>query len=237
MWCRGWWRRVREACEQRDPWSRGLQALLSPLRTFSVWLSSRPLKPSPRPQTLSGILVRWHGRLGDPAAEQLRGLLAATLRDSASPAFDVALTTASEIAIPEARETLLALLCDARLASESARSQLIRALGRLRDPALAHLFVRLLCKYAPAAGTQRRLLATVHQAAWALCLCRPGALSQEVPSWLQVDPLFLSDVLEHGDRAVAVAAGELLRDLDPVKHRFVLRNLSARARVRLVGFW
>jgi len=235
MWCRGRWRRVREVCEQRDPWSRGLQALLSPLRTFSVWLSSRPRKPSPQPQTLSGILVRWHGRLRDPAARQLRWLLAAALRDSASPAFDVALKTASEIAIPEAREMLVALLSDSRLASEPARSQLIRALGRLRDPSLAHVFVRLLCKYAPAAGTQRHLLATVHQAAWALCLCRPEALLQEVPSWLQIDPLFLSDVLTHGDRATAAAVNELLKELEPNKRRFIQRNLSAVARVRLVG--
>ncbi|HUW81159.1 MAG TPA: hypothetical protein VMZ31_00005 [Phycisphaerae bacterium] len=235
MWCRGWWRRVREACEQRDPWSRGLQALLSPLRTFSVWLSSRRLRPSPRPQTLSGILVRWHGRLRDPAVGQLRGLVAAALRDSTSPAFDVSLATASEVAIPEARETLLALLSDTRLANEPARSQLIRALGRLRDPSLADVFTRLLYKHAPAAGEYRRLLPTVHEAGWALCLCKPTALLHEVPSWLQIDPLFLSDVLTHGDRAAAEAVNELLRELEPIKRRFIQRNLSAVARVRLAG--
>jgi len=237
MWCRGWWRCVRQACERPDAWSQGLQALLSPLRAFIAWLSSRRLRPIRRPPTLSKMLVRWHGRLGDPGAGQLRGLVAAALRDSTSPAFDASLVTASKIAIPEARETLLALLSDSRLASEPARSQLIRALGRLRDPSLTDVFTRLLYKYAPAAGTQQRLLATVHQAAWALCLCRPGALLHEVPSWLQIDPLFLSDVLEHGDRATTVAAGELLRDLDPVKRRFIQRNLSAKARVRLVGIW
>ena len=235
MWCRGWWRLVRQACEQPDALSQGLQALLWPLRASVAWLSSRRLRPIRRPLTLSEVLVRWHGRLGDPAAGQLRGLVAAALRDSTSPAFDASLVTASEIVIPEARETLLALLSDSRLASEPARSQLIRALGRLRDPSLADVFTRLLYKYVPAAGAQRGLLPTVHDAAWALCLCKPGALLHEVPSWLQVDPLFLSDVLEHGDRAAAVAAGELLRDVDPVKRRFVLRNLSAKARVRLGG--
>jgi len=236
MWCRGWWRRVRQACERPDAFSQGLQALLRPLRAFITWLSSRRPKPGSRPPALSTILVRWHGRLADPAAGQLRGLVAAALRDSTSPAFDAALATASEIAIPEARETLLAMLSDSRLASESARSQLIRALGRLRDPSLAEVFVRLLCKYAPAAGSQRRLLATVHQAAWALCLCRPGALLHEVPSWLQVDPLFLSDVLTHGDRTTAAAVSELLDDLEPIQRRLIQRNLSAVARVRLVGF-
>ncbi len=237
MWCRGWWRRVREGCWQRDPWSRGLQALLSPLRAVSVWLSSTRPKLAPRSPALSMALVRWHGRLADPAAGQLRGLVAAALRDSTSPAFDAALATASEIAIPEASETLLALLSDSRLTGEPARSRLIRALGRLRDPSLADVFVRLLCKYAPAAGSQRRLLATVHQAAWALCLCRPGALLHEVPSWLQIDPLFLSDVLAHGDGAAADAVSELLEDLEPIQRRLIQRNLSAVARVRLAGLW
>jgi len=235
MWCRGWWRCVRQACEQPDPWSQGLQMLLSPLRRLSAWVGSRRLRWSAQPQTLSEILVCWHGRLRDPAAHQLRGLVAAALRDSASSAFDAAMATAGEVAIPEAREALLALLCDARLASDPARSQLIRALGRLRDPSLAHVFARLVRKYAPAAGARRGLLATVHQSAWALCLCKPAALRHEVPSWLQVDPLFLSDVLEHGDRAVADAVGELLEDLEPIRRRFVLRNLSAGARVRLAG--
>jgi hypothetical protein len=211
--------------------------LLSPLRAVSVWLSSRRSKPGPPPPALSTILVRWHERLADPAAGQLRGLVAAALCDSRSPAFDAALATASEIAIPEARETLLALLSNSRLAGEPARSQLIRALGRLRDPLLADVFTRLLSKYAPAAGSQRLLLPTVHQAAWALCLCRPRALLHEVPSWLQVDPLFLSDVLAQGDRASADAARELLSDLTPVRRRLIQRNMSAIACLRLAGLW
>lgn len=245
------WQQLCQAWDSRNPVAGLLTVAFEALRNLTARGNAPLHEPTCQRQRLPEELVNCYQRLDEPSRRCLRQLLSLALQRPDQPPFETALHVAGQIPLPEARNALLQLLADRRVADpqppaapsagpdpadHSSNYQrwaaVIRALGRLREPGLASLFSRLLTKYAGQAQWNRHLQPVVHQAGWALCLARPDSLPNVLPTALQVDPLFLADLLAEDDPQLTHAVNSLLGQLPGARRALLQEQLTRRSLVR-----
>ena len=226
------WVGVRAGVTGSPPNGQSEAGLRGEFGRLLAWMSNETLQVRgfPGHQALLNELVGLYARASGRAQGLVRADMAAVLAHPSDPAFPHVLSLAGQVALPEARRALLHYLTEPHAAPSSAallrpgrdervaidvRALVVRALGRMADPAFRSIFTTLIERHAEPALWDSRSQQILHQAGWALCRLDPQAFVDELPRSLQRDFCFLVDI--SNSSAIRTVINQWLTTLPPAE--------------------